>query len=180
MSRSYSYFRFYEELNNYLPKERQKQTFTYQFLGRPNLRECIEDLEVPHAEIDLILVGGKPTSLDSQLKGREFVSVYPVFESFDISGVGHLHSEPLRKTKFLLDTGLKELDQKLQSMGYDSLYFSRLSTEQIVQISKEEKRIILTKNPELLSDEAVTHGHVLIDTDPKLQFEKVVKRFQLD
>jgi hypothetical protein len=180
MRRVYSYFRFYEELNRYLPKERRKQSFAYQFQGRPSIEGCVEDLGVPGSEIDLILVGGEPTGLDYQLKGREHISVYPVFESFDISGTGHLHSKPLRKTKFILDAGLKELGQKLQSMGYDSLDYRRLAAEQIVQISRKERRIILTRNSKLLSNYSVTHGYVLINKDPKLQFEKVLKRFQLD
>ncbi len=50
-------FRFYEELNKFLPKRRRKTDFQVNFKGRRSIKEMIEALGVPHTEIDLILVG---------------------------------------------------------------------------------------------------------------------------
>jgi hypothetical protein len=49
-------FRFYEELNDFLPPARRKQSFTHGFDGTPAVKDTIESLGVPHTEVDLILV----------------------------------------------------------------------------------------------------------------------------
>jgi len=52
-------FRFYEELNDYLPSARRKRSFAHEFDGTPAVKDVIEGLGVPHTEVDLILVDGR-------------------------------------------------------------------------------------------------------------------------
>ena len=54
-----AYFRFYEELNDFLPQEMRKVTFTYEFTGNPSVKDAIEALGVPHVEVDLVVVNGE-------------------------------------------------------------------------------------------------------------------------
>ena len=96
-----SYFRFYEELNDFLPLEKRKKLFSYQFTGTPSVKNTIEAIGVPHAEIDLILINGNSVNFDFLIRGGEYVSVYPVFESFDITALMHLGPKPLREIKFI-------------------------------------------------------------------------------
>ena len=42
-----STFRFYEELNDFLPLERRKVAFLLRFFGNPTVKDCIESLGVP-------------------------------------------------------------------------------------------------------------------------------------
>ena len=51
-------FRFYEELNDFLPKEKRKTRFEHKFTGQTSIKDMIESLGVPHIEVDLILVNG--------------------------------------------------------------------------------------------------------------------------
>jgi len=83
-------FRFYEELNDFLPKEKRKIPFTYVFKFNQTVKDAIEALGVPHAEVDLILVNGKSQHFNYTLKNGDHISVYPVFESLDISDVTKL------------------------------------------------------------------------------------------
>ena len=52
-------FRFYEELNDFLPRRRRKTEFRAGFQGKRAIKDMIESMGVPHTEIDLILVNGK-------------------------------------------------------------------------------------------------------------------------
>ena len=52
-------FRFYEELNDYLPPGQRKRTITREITGTPSVKDAIEALGVPHTEIDLILIDGR-------------------------------------------------------------------------------------------------------------------------
>lgn len=98
-----AFFRFYEELNDFLAEEQRKKTFPYEFTGKPSIKDTIEAIGVPHTEIDLILVDGESVGFNYQMRGGERVSVYPVFESLDITPLVHLRSKPLRKTRFVVD-----------------------------------------------------------------------------
>jgi hypothetical protein len=90
-----AYFRFYEELNDFLPPEKRKVKFQHSFSLRQSVKDMIESLGVPHAEVDMILVNGKSTGFEYIVSDNDEISVYPVFESFDISDVQHLRPKPL-------------------------------------------------------------------------------------
>ncbi len=178
MSRT-SYFRFYEELNDFLPARLRKKVFPYQFNGKPSVKNTIETIGVPHPEIDLILVNGESVGFEYQLKGEEQVSVYPVFESFDISPVLRLRAKPLRKTRFVVDVNLGKLAKKLRLLGFDTLFRNNLEDDEIVRISLNEKRIILTRDIGILKYSEVTHGYFIRSDDPKTQLDEVIDRLHL-
>ena len=68
-----STFRFYEELNDFLPPERRKTTFDFAFNGTPSVKDCVEAIGVPHPEVDLILVDDVSVGFDHLLQGGERV-----------------------------------------------------------------------------------------------------------
>ncbi|MBT4504294.1 MAG: Mut7-C ubiquitin/RNAse domain-containing protein [Gemmatimonadetes bacterium] len=172
-------FRFYEELNDFLPLARRKRAFQHEFAGTPSVKDTIEALGVSHTEVDLILVGGKSVGFDSLLVGGERVAVYPVFEALDISPLTHLRPHPLRRTRFILDVHLGKLARYLRLLGFDSLYRNDFDDAEIVAISLSERRIILTRDKGILKTGAVTHGYWLREVRPKAQLREVVKALDL-
>jgi uncharacterized protein with PIN domain len=174
-----AWFRFYEELNDFLPARRKKQSFSYSFSGNPSVKDIIESLGVPHAEIDMILVNSLPVGFSYKLNDADQVSVYPVFESLNISGITHLKARPLRIVKFIPDVHLGRLVKYLRLSGFDTYYDENLNDRQIIDISISEKRIILTRDRGLLKNKLVTHGYWVRSVDPKKQFKEIVIRFDL-
>jgi hypothetical protein len=174
-----SYFRFYEELNDFLPKKWSKKKFEYSFTGITSVKNIIEAIGVPHVEIDLILVDGESVAFDFILRGGEQISVYPVFESFDISPVIRLRAKPLRAIKFIVDVNLGKLAQKLRLLGFDTSFKNDYDDNCIVADSVKEKRIILTRDIGLLKRGAATHGLWIRNDDPKKQLTEVIERLQL-
>lgn len=174
-----SFFRFYEELNDFLPKKMRKKRFAYSFTGTPSVKNTIEAIGVPHVEVDLILVNGNSVDFDFLITGGEQVSVYPVFESLDISSVVRLRPKPLRETRFVVDVNLGKLAQKLRLLGFDTLFRNDLDDDEIVRISKREKRIVLTRDKGVLKHNDVSHGYWLRNSDPKKQLTEVIARLQL-
>ena len=172
--------RFYEELNDFLPKDLQKKSFPFSFTGNPSVKDTIEAIGVPHTEIDLILIDGKSVDFTIKLKGDEYISVYPVFESFDISELIHLRPEPLRKVKFICDVNLGKLALKLRLLGFDTLFRNSFNDYEIVDLSLRERRTILTRDLGILKYQNVTHGYWIRNDDPQEQIKEVVVRFQLE
>ncbi len=172
-------FRFYEELNDFLPSDQWKRSLTYTFNGHPAVKNAVEAQGVPHTEVDLILINGQSVDFSAHLRNGDRVSVYPVFESLDISPVQRLRSEPLRETKFILDTQLGGLARKLRMVGFDSKYQNDFKTSEIIQLALLENRIILTRHVGLLKHRDVTHGFWVRSDEPRTQIEEVIRRFDL-
>lgn len=102
----HAHFRFYAELNDFLPLSCRQVTFEHTFEGRVSVKDMIEALGVPHTEVDLILVKGAPVAFSYLVRDGDRVSVYPVFEALDIGPLTRLRPEPLREPRFVLDTHL--------------------------------------------------------------------------
>jgi hypothetical protein len=173
------YIRFYEELNDFLPEEKRKKRCTHNFIDRTSVKDLIESLGVPHTEVDLILVNGKSVNFQYIINDGDDISVYPVFESFDISDVQHLRPKPLRKPKFIADVHLGRLTKYLRMMGLDVLYKNNFDDDEIVSISLKEKRAILTKDRGILKRNEVTHGYWIRATKAEVQAKEVSERFNL-
>jgi uncharacterized protein with PIN domain/sulfur carrier protein ThiS len=151
-------FRFYEELNDFLPKHRRKTDFEAKFKGKRSIKDMIEALGVPHTEIDLILVNGDSVDFNYILQDGDRVSVYPVFESLNVTNVTQLRKIPLRRNKFIADINLGDIVKYMRVLGLDLYYDPLLSTREIIEISKRENRVILTKSRKLLKFKDVSHG----------------------
>ena len=174
-----AYFRFYEELNDFLPTEKRKTRFEHHFIDRTSVKDMIESFGVPHIEIDLILVNGKSVDFSYLISDKDEISVYPVFESIDISNVQHLRAEPLREPKFILDVQLGKLARYMRIIGMDTVYKNNSTDDELVDISLKEKRTILTKDRGTLKRNEVTHGYWIRNESPEEQLKEVVDRFDL-
>ena len=114
------------------------------------------------------------------MRGNERISVYPVFESFDITPVNRLRSKPMREIKFIVDVNVGKLAPKLRLLGFDTLFRNDFADKEIVELSLREKRIILTRDKGILKFGAVTRGYWIRNDDPDEQLKEVVHRFQLE
>jgi uncharacterized protein with PIN domain len=174
-----AYFRFYEELNDFLPRYKRKREFEYNFTGNPSVKDAVEAIGVPHPEIDLIIVNNESVGFDYQLHANDMISVYPVFESLNIKPLINLRTAPLRRTRFMLDVNLGKLTRLLRLCGFDSSYDSNLDDHSLVKLAGTDRRIILTRDRQLLKRKAVSHGYWIRNTDPYAQLKEVVKRLDL-
>jgi hypothetical protein len=72
---SVAYFRFYEELNEFLPPEKRKREFEYSFKDNPAVKDAIEAIGVPHVEVDLILVNSISVGFTEKLKDGDRIGL---------------------------------------------------------------------------------------------------------
>lgn len=173
-------FRFYEELNDFLAPGLRKRDFVHTFDGTPTVKDRIESLGVPHTEVDLILVNGASVGFGHRLRGGERVAVYPVFERFDLDGLTRLRPLPLREPRFAADVHLGRLAAYLRLLGFDCLYRNDFADDELLAISQNERRTVLTRDIGLLKRAALTRGAFLHETDPRRQLREVLDRFQLE
>jgi len=171
--------RFYEELNDFLAKKDRKKNIDYTLPNKTSIKDIIESFGIPHTEVDLILANGKSVEFSFIPKDGDQISIYPVFESLDISTVSKLRPEPLRTTRFILDVHLGKLAKLLRMYGFDTLYRNDYSDPEIIQIASNQKRIILTRDLGILKQNAVTHGYFVRSQFPSKQLKEIIQRFDL-
>ncbi len=174
-----AFLRFYGELNDFLPPDQRQKTLSHVFFGNPAVKDMIEALGIPHTEIDLILIESESVDFDRKVREGDHISVYPVFESIDITPLLRVRPAPLRVARFVLDTHLGKLASYLRMLGFDALYENNYGDDTLAKISAREHRLLLTRDRGLLKRKEVTHGYYVRNTSPYSQVVEVLRRFHL-
>jgi hypothetical protein len=172
-------FRFYEELNDFLPAERRRREFSILCAEAATTKHMIEALGVPHTEVELILVNGESVGFDRRLQEGDRIAVYPKFEALNVTPLLRLREQPLRNTRFIADAHLGALARLLRTAGFDTLYDNRYRDREIADIAGRESRIVLTRDRELLKLRSITHGCYVHAVNPELQLREIMDRLDL-
>jgi uncharacterized protein with PIN domain/sulfur carrier protein ThiS len=176
---SYVEIRFYAGLNDFLRNPQKKIRFRIELNRRTSVKDLIEALGVPHTEVEVIIANGKSVDFSYIVKDRDKLSVYPMFESVDVSPILKLRDQPLRNVRFVLDCHLGRLARYLRQFGFDTLYRNDYTDAELAQTSSSEHRILLTRDRNLLKRSIITHGYFVREFDPRKQLDEVIRRFDL-
>lgn len=172
-------FRFYEELNDFLPPARRKVEFEFRCARAATVKNAIEALGVPHTEVELILANGASVDFGYRVRAGDRFSVYPKFETFDVVPLLRVRAAPLREPRFLADAHLGGLARLLRVLGFDTAFAGDADDAAIRARAAAEGRTILTRDRELLKRRDVTHGCFVHALRPRQQLREIVTRLQL-
>jgi len=170
--------RFYGALNDFLPVARRQTTLECVLNGSSSVKDLVEALGVPHPEIDLIAVNGRPVDFACRLSDGDRIAVYPQFRSIDPGNDVRL-GPPHRALRFVADVHLGRLAAYLRLAGFDTAYRNDCRDEEIVAISASEDRTVLTRDLGLLKHRAITRGYFVRETMPVRQLVEVMRRFEV-
>ena len=173
-------FRFYAELNDFVPPEKRQRTVAYPFDGLVSVKHMIEAAGIPHTEVELILANGQSVGFDYLVQDGDRISVYPAFATIDVSPLVKLRPPLSAPHRFILDNHLGRMARYLRLLGFDSLYFNDQADDpELAQIAHDENRILLTRDRGLLKRSLVTYGYCLRTKDSRAQVTAVLHRYQL-
>ena len=172
-------FRFYEELNDFLARERRGCEFQCRCARAASVKHMIEALGVPHTEVELVLVNGESVRFDHALRDGDRVAVYPKFESLDITPLLRVREQPLRETRFVADAHLGGLAHLLRMTGFDTLYDNHFGDAEVERLASEQARIVLTRDRDLLKRRSITHGCYVHALHSEEQLREVFDRVDL-
>jgi uncharacterized protein with PIN domain len=173
-------FRFYEELNDFLPEEWRKRAFPVEIDRARSVKDAIESVGVPHPEVDLVIVDGVSVDFAHVLRGGERVAVYPMFERIDITPVLRLRPRALRDPRFVADGHLGKLARHLRMAGFDTLWTNHWDDDEIIRIAAMQKRTILTRDKGMLRRAEVERGYFVRATESEAQLAEVIRALQLE
>ena len=78
-------YRFYAELNDFLPAFLRQRRFRLLQRKGSTIMEMIDILNIPRTEVDLILLNGEPADFSNRVQADDLISVYPLFRSINVS-----------------------------------------------------------------------------------------------
>ncbi len=173
------FVRFYEELNDFIRADWRKRQIERQLGHRTTTKDLIESFGVPHTEVDLILVNGVSVDFAHRVDDGDIISVYPVFESFDISEVTRLQERPLRDLRFIADCHLGKLAGKMRLLGFDVEYRNDVDDDELATAVVNDKRVLLSRDRRLLMRKIIDRGYLVRSQSPEEQVSEVIRRFDL-
>lgn len=166
-------FRFYDELNDFLPPNQRGQAVALTFSEHQTVKHLFESLGVPHPEVASVRINGRRGDFASLLKDGDQVDVFPL-------------SPEERKAQardgskgFLLDIHLGKLARYLRILGFDTIYKNDFKDKELAEISYSQERILLTRDRRLLMRNLVQRGYCIRALQPRQQVLEVVRRFKL-
>jgi hypothetical protein len=160
-------FRFIDELNDFLPRERRDRAFVAPCARAATTKHMIEALGVPHTEAGRLLVNGEAADFDRLLAEGDAVLVYPQSGGAQ-AGIC-----------FVADAHLGGLARLLRMAGFDTLYDNGYPDEEIVAIAAAASRTVLTRDRELLKRREVERGCYLHAIRPEAQLRELFARLHL-
>lgn len=158
---------FFDELNDFLPKDQREADIVVHFQQNPAVKHLIEALGVPHVEVGRLAANGEAVSLAERVHDGDRIEVRPAAPGCPV--------EP----RFLLDSHLGRLAAYLRMLGFDCLYNNDYHDDRIAGILAEDPRILLTRDRRLLMRKVVQYGYCLRSLEPVEQLTEVVRRFDL-
>jgi uncharacterized protein with PIN domain len=161
-------FRFHTCLNDFLLPQHQETVISYRFSGHPGIKDPIEALGVPHSETGRIEVNGQVVNFSYQLQPGDRVDVH------SCSGTG-----AAGEARFIVDVNLGKLARHLRLLGFDSLWRNDLQDAEIARTSREQDRIILTRDRRLLFRREIRRGYWVRAGEPDRQVPEVLNRLDL-
>ncbi len=145
---------------------------------RTSVKDAIEACGVPHTEVDLILMSGKPNGFDKVLAQDAVVDVYGIdSDRFTFFPENRLQVREIRN--FVADGHLGKLVRDLRLLGIDVVYDRDAEDRQLVAIATAQQRALLTRDRRLLMHSALRHGCYLRSQNPFEQTTEVLRRFEL-
>jgi hypothetical protein len=122
---------------------------------------------VPHTEVGAVRVNEEPATLQRIVREGDEVQV----------GGRNSGSDP--DLRFVADAHLGGLARFLRMLGFDTLHRNAFSDEEIRRLAEEERRIVLTRDRELLKCREIARGAYVRALKPPAQLREVAERYGL-
>jgi uncharacterized protein with PIN domain len=160
-------FRFHGDLGRFLRREHRERSFVHACARAATLKNAIESLGVPHTEAGRVSVNGAPATLQRAVREGDAIEVFPVGRE--------MGTVPI----FVADAHLGGLARFLRMLGYDTLHENDYRDADIRRLAETEKRIVLSRDRELLKCREIERGCFVRALKAEAQLREVAARYGL-
>ena len=160
---------FYHSLNDFIAPALSATEIIHNFYRKASVKDMIELFNVPHPEVELILVNGVAVNFDYIVQDKDSIQVYPADGSPEVKRLLPLRPELSRPPVFVVDSNLGKLARYLRLLGFDCLYRNDFDDTAVATIASEQQRIVLTRDRSFLQRRIITYGYFVRANLPKIQ-----------
>lgn len=171
---------FDRQFEFFLKYRKKEPCVEYELDRRASIKDIIESLGVPHTEIGEIVCAQTQIGFEYIPEKQECFYIKPCRPPFNVLQPSFLRPHGLEKIRFLADVNVIKLGRLLRILGFDTDYSNRYSDSEIADIAGHEKRIVLTRDTDLLKRSRIEYGRRIIADDPYDQLAEVVGFFGLE
>ncbi|MEE4313098.1 MAG: Mut7-C RNAse domain-containing protein [Desulfofustis sp.] len=152
----------------------------YPLLRRASIKDIVESLGIPHTEIGRLSYNRREVDFSFVPNGGEKLLVEPLSPLYPPTRASTLRPEPLDETRFLVDVNVGKLVRFLRMAGLDAAVASaNQSIRDTAENAATDRRILLSRNRDLLKLRSVVFGRLVRNQDPTRQFTEVSLLFNL-
>ncbi len=168
---------FHGDLTFFLGRKARVEIIERNLSEKTSVKDVVESCGVPHPEVDLILVDGRPINFGYALERDTDIDVYPVRFKCTYSEKDQLQVHCMKR--FVADGHLGKLARGLRLLGFDVAYDYQAQDRQLLGIMESEDRALLTRDRRLLMHAIVKTGYCPRSQNPDEQTIEVIRRFDL-
>jgi uncharacterized protein len=169
--------KFHDDLTFFLKSKANNKVIARILGEKTSVKDVIESCGVPHPEVDLILVNGKPVDFSYPIAKDADVELYPVLSQPLLFKGKRLQIHSFGR--FVADGHLGTLARNLRLLGFDVAYDQQAQDRQLLRVMEREDRALLTRDRHLLMHAIVRHGYCPRSQNAHDQTIEVIRRFDL-
>lgn len=174
-----AHIHFHEPLQELLRSRNREQLQRIEFKGSQTIKHLVESLGVPHTEVGLLQVMENTIGFGYLVKKGDMVHVH--HSSADLDHLSGMFNDG-RMTipaRFILDNHLGKLAGDMRMLGLDADYSNKYQDQELAETTVAEKRILLTRDRQLLMRKTIRYGYLLRSLQPDEQLLEILQRFNL-
>jgi uncharacterized protein len=168
---------FHGDLGLFLKRAERSSQLSRALGHKTSVKDVIEACGVPHPEVDLIVVNGRPVDFSFPLNADSDLEVYPVPAP---SGLFPEFRQQAREVPgFVVDGHLGKLARDLRLLGIDVNYRCDAEDRELLVTAVRQRRALLTRDRRLLMHRVIQTGYYPRSQHAIEQTAEVIKRFDL-
>jgi hypothetical protein len=144
---------------------------------RASVKDVIEALDIPHTEVERLIIDGREKGFDHLCGEEERIEVYPPMAPLDLFQPTLLRPQPIPRIAFVVDQNVGRLAPLLRLAGFDALYHHGIADPELAELTRQTRRILLSKDRDLLKRKAIEFGHLVREIIPERQLAEVLTLF---
>jgi uncharacterized protein with PIN domain len=160
-------------------KYRAKKEIAYPLTRRASIKDIIEALHVPHTEVSGLFLNDREIYFSHIPAAGDIIFLHSFSPGTDVTRPTLLRPNPLPTTSFLVDINVGKLARLLRMSGFDTLYDPQWQEKKIAELAAADRRILLSRNRDLLRRKNILWGHLVLAEQPEKQLAEVLTLFGL-
>lgn len=177
-TKMYAVYHFHGDLPHLLRRRwRAIQPLVQPVCRSASIKDVIESFGLPHTEIDRITCNGQVTDFSQRVEANQHFDLYPIPSPWDILTPTLLRPTPLPDIRFMVDVNVGRLARYLRMAGFDTLYNASWDDQKILQEMQTDRRILLTRDLDLLKRKQVEFGRYIRAITPVDQLREILGLF---